>query len=254
MRALALAPSPQPWLKSLIREIGGRARHPLNRIVAQFSRLPNDPVLSPSIFSWSARLTSRWRRIRFEVARAMPVQLPSVADLAPDHLGINPDRLWKCVFLLGYGHRMPEMCARFPETWAAIRDIPGLFSAMISVHEPGAHLERHRGVTKGMLTVHLPLVVPRDADRCRIEIDGEVHVWREGRLLVFDDTYEHETWNDTDEARVILLLHILRPLRAPGSWLQALLFMMLRRSSFVRDAARNVRAWCATTGADALRS
>ena len=35
--------------------------------------------------------------------------------------------------------------------------------------------------------------------------------------MIFDDTYEHEAWNDTDRTRVVLFVDFVRPLRAPGT-------------------------------------
>lgn len=31
-------------------------------------------------------------------------------------------------------------------------------------------------------------------------------LWREGELMMYDDTYQHEAWNRSQELRVILLL------------------------------------------------
>ncbi len=235
----------------IFQKLGRHLRHPINRFVARYSLVPNDPRLAVEHFDWAPGLEARWRDILAEVERTLPKSLPAIADLAPDHHGINPDHRWKSVFLLGYGHRMSPLVARFPVTWAAIRDIPGLFSAIISVHEPGTHLKRHRGVTKGMITVHLPLRVPRHAtERCRIDVDGAIHVWRDGELFIFDDTYEHEAWNDSDELRIILLLHVLRPLHGLGGTVQRLFFRALQRSQFVREARRNVLAWSATVASN----
>lgn len=67
--------------------------------------------------------------------------------------------------------------------------------------------------------------------------------WAEGETLVFDDTYEHEVWNDSNETRVVLLLQFNRPLRNPGKWIAATFLHMVRRSPFVQDARRNIAAW-----------
>jgi len=72
--------------------------------------------------------------------------------------------------------------------------------------------------------------------------DHEV-TWEEGRIVIFDDMYPHEVWNDTDEDRVILLLHLKRPLRFPASALRDLLFAVLRSSPFIRAGLRNLKRW-----------
>jgi ornithine lipid ester-linked acyl 2-hydroxylase len=68
-------------------------------------------------------------------------------------------------------------------------------------------------------------------------------VWEEGRLVIFDDMFPHEVWNDTDEDRIVLLLHVKRPLRFPGSLFRDLLFGILRASPFVQDGVRNLQNW-----------
>jgi ornithine lipid ester-linked acyl 2-hydroxylase len=115
-------------------------------------------------------------------------------------------------------------------------------SVMFSVHEPGMHLPCHRGPTKGHLTFHLGLEVPRDRDRCRIVVEDQTYHWQPGRFLVFDDTCRHEVWNDSEEDRVILLLHARRPLRAPGRWVQEAIYQLVRVSPFVQDVRRSLEA------------
>ncbi len=68
-------------------------------------------------------------------------------------------------------------------------------------------------------------------------------VWEEGRIVIFDDMYPHEVWNHTDEDRIILMLHVKRPLRFPGSILRDLLFAAVRASPFVKDGIRNLERW-----------
>jgi beta-hydroxylase len=71
--------------------------------------------------------------------------------------------------------------------------------------------------------------------------------WEEGRLLVFDDMYPHEVWNDSNEVRIVLLLQVRRPERFPGSLLRDGFFAILRRSSLVADAWRNLNDWDVAT-------
>jgi aspartate beta-hydroxylase len=80
---------------------------------------------------------------------------------------------------------------------------------LFSVFTAGTHLLPHRGVTNARLVAHLPLIVPRD---CALRVAGEDHVWREGEVVVFDDTYEHEAWNRSDAIRVVLIFDIWNPL------------------------------------------
>ena len=92
---------------------------------------------------------------------------------------------------------------------------PGLNSAFFSILAPGTHIPEHRGVTKGLITCHLGLIVPRDGD-VRMRVGDRIVRWAEGETLVFDDTYDHEVWNETSGTRVVLLIQFERPLRQPG--------------------------------------
>ena len=40
---------------------------------------------------------------------------------------------------------------------------------------------------------------------------SEIRAWREGEALIFDDSMEHEAWNESGELRVVLLFDIWRP-------------------------------------------
>ena len=73
---------------------------------------------------------------------------------------------------------------------------------------PGTHLLPHRGVTNTRVVAHLPLIVPPD---CALRVGGEEHAWQEGRVVVFDDTYEHEAWNRSDQVRVVLIFDLWNP-------------------------------------------
>ena len=45
----------------------------------------------------------------------------------------------------------------------------------------------------------------------RIRVGSEVREWEEGRVLILDDSFEHEAWNPADEARIVLLVDVWHP-------------------------------------------
>ena len=79
---------------------------------------------------------------------------------------------------------------------------------LFSVLRPGTHILPHRGVTNTRLVTHLPLIVPPD---CALRVGGETHVWQPDQCVTFDDTFEHEAWNRSDETRVVLILDSWNP-------------------------------------------
>ncbi len=105
-------------------------------------------------------------------------------------------------------------CNSCPHTIVALEALPlarvpaHAPEVLFSVFTPGTQLLAHRGVTNTRLVAHLPLIVP---ENCALSVGGEVHEWQEGRVVVFDDTYEHEAWNRSDLTRVILIFDLWHP-------------------------------------------
>jgi beta-hydroxylase len=124
-----------------------------------------------------------------------------------------------------------------------VERIPGMTTAFFSILAPGKHLPDHRGTFKGIVRYHLGLIVPEPREQCRIRIGDIFCHWREGRSLIFDDTYRHEVWNETDGTRVVLFVDFRRPLRFPASVANWLIIEAIKRSPFVTDAVANYRAW-----------
>ena len=143
--------------------------------------------------------------------------LPNFQDISVDQYQLTDDDRWKTFFFYGYGFRSDANCARCPETTRLIEAIPGMETAMFSILAPGKHIPPHDGPYKGVLRYHLGLIGARGPGGAAAA-SGWVprrRGWREGESLVFDDTYEHEVWNETDETRVVLFLDVVRPLRQP---------------------------------------
>ncbi len=107
--------------------------------------------------------------------------LPNFQDISKDQIEITDDDNWKTFFLYGYGFKAKlgaEMC---PQTAALMRRIPGMTTAMFSILSPRKHILDHRGPYKGVLRYHLGLIVPRDAEACRIRVGEDFRHWVAGR-------------------------------------------------------------------------
>lgn len=229
--------------RPFIIRYGKHLRGFFDRMIASSSLVPNDPVLDVRDFPWTQILRDNWRTIRDEaIASALGNNSPSLSSISPDHRAIAPVNMWRSFFLWGYGYCVEDNLERCPATAATVAQIPDLNSAFFSILAPGTHIPSHRGVTKGLITCHLGLIVPKDGD-VRMRVDDRIVRWAEGETLVFDDTYDHEVWNDTDNTRVVLLIQIKRPLRHPGKWVADTFLNVIRRSAFVQEARENVMAW-----------
>ena len=73
---------------------------------------------------------------------------------------------------------------------------------------PGARIPPHSGLVNTRLICHLPLIVPPG---CGFRVGNDTRTPVEGKAWAFDDTIEHEAWNNSDRARVILLFEVWRP-------------------------------------------
>ena len=127
---------------------------------------------------------------------------------------LNQSPRWSAFFLFRDGEAVSGNADRCPATMAALARAPQPSvirrspAAMFSVLQPKTRIPPHTGVSNTRLVVHLPLILPPD---CRFRVGNETRVWRDGEAWVFDDTIEHEAWNDSDRPRTILIFDIWSP-------------------------------------------
>jgi aspartyl/asparaginyl beta-hydroxylase (cupin superfamily) len=143
--------------------------------------------------------------------------------------------------LFAYGHKYEKSCCRCPNTTKAVENIPGMKTAMFSIIGPRKHIPPHQGAFKGLVRCHLGLIVPNPTAKCKISVGKEIGYWEEGASLIFDNTFPHEVWNDTDEYRVVLLLDIVRPLPFPISVINGSVIKSFR--TIVKDGNVNYENW-----------
>jgi aspartyl/asparaginyl beta-hydroxylase (cupin superfamily) len=124
----------------------------------------------------------------------------------------NPD--WSAFYLWKDGAVVPSNAARCPRTLAALEGAPLCRlsqrspSVLFSLLKPHTRIPPHNGLINTRLICHLPLIVPPG---CGLRVGNETREWVEGKAWVFDDSIDHEAWNDSDHTRVILLFEVWRP-------------------------------------------
>jgi beta-hydroxylase len=155
------------------------------------------------VFPWTKAIERDWRAIRTELDRVLARKddLPGFHEPSTGVAVISQDRGWKTFFLCGYGFRSANNIKLCPETWPVCQNIPGLITVMFSILESGKHLPPHRGPYNGVLRLHLGLIVPEPREQLGICVEKDVYRWREGEAVIFDDAYEHESWNRTPHPR-----------------------------------------------------
>lgn len=120
---------------------------------------------------------------------------------------------WGDVTLLFNGMKHKTNCARCPRTAALLErleDVAGMTkgSAYFSLLQPGSHLTAHCGPSNLRLRCHLGIRVPEGA---RIRVGDETRAWKEGECLLFDDSFDHEVWQDGAEPRLVLIVDVWHP-------------------------------------------
>ncbi len=217
----------------------------VERLNVKYSKVGNPPVYDNATFPWAAEIEREWKLIRAELDQVLTRRedLPTFQSISTDVQSISKDAGWKTFFLVGFGVKSERNIAQCPETWRIVQKIPGLKTAMFSIFEPGKHLPPHRGPYNGVLRLHLGLIVPEASDRLAIRVCDQVCHWQEGKVLVFDDAYEHEAWNHTDQVRVVLFVDFVKPLRFPANVLNWLLMNLAIFTPFIREGMDNHKEW-----------
>lgn len=177
-------------------------------------------------FPWLPEFEAATGAVQRELGRVL---VEDEKEFAPyiqydDHLPLeqwrelNKNPRWSAFHFYDKGRPVEERCRRAPETFAAVRRLPQAEvalrspTAMFSVLQPKTRIPPHHGVANFRLVVHLPLVLPPN---CGFRVGGETREWRIGEAWVFDDTIEHEAWNESDEIRIILICDVWNPRLSP---------------------------------------
>jgi len=230
--------------ESLAVKFGKKLRKPINRFFARQSLIETGPFIDPAHVPGISILQENWETIRDEALAVLEDResIPPLGRISPDHRRIAQSSAWKSFFFNGYGYKSPANRARCPTTAALIDKVPDANVAFYSIFEPGTHVKAHHGVTKAMLNIHLGLIVPDSSARCELRVGDHFRGWTPGEFLIFDETYNHEAWNDGDIPRVVLFLQVMRPMRWPGRLLARIWLWCVGRTSYVQDARKAIGA------------
>ncbi len=230
------------WQRNPLMRAGHRVIKKLERSIVKADPHANQPFHDTDEYPWIGRIESNWRIILDELQLIMTYQdrLPNFQDISQDQVSITQDQRWKTFFLYGYGYKAEDNCRSCPQTTKLVEAVPNLLTAFFSILAPGKHIPPHRGPYKGILRYHLGLIVPEPVEQCRIRVGDEVRSWERGKSLLFDDTFEHEVWNDTPGTRVVLFVDVIRELPFPASLVNKLVINLIRWSPFVQNARKNV--------------
>jgi aspartyl/asparaginyl beta-hydroxylase (cupin superfamily) len=192
-------------------------------IDGHFPYLPAVEFFARDHFPWFAALEAKTAEIRKELVALLDERdrgfRPYIAFDPTQPVNqwaeLNHSPRWSAWFLWEDGERHEAHCARCPATAALLDtlpllDLPGKGpTAMFSILEPHTRIPPHTGSNNVRGTVHLPLIVP---EGCGFRVGAETRTLEAGKAWAFDDTIEHEAWNDSDAPRAIFILDVWNPL------------------------------------------
>lgn len=172
-------------------------------------------------YEWITKLedaTSEIRKELLSILQDPKLITPYVniqADADPAQWSeLNGSKRWGAYHLYLKGRRLDEKCRQCPVTSSIVDNMPLAMlpghapDVLFSILEPHTHIPPHFGLGNYKLNVHLPLIVPDD---CAIRVGTETRQWHPGRAIIFDDSYEHEAWNNSSQMRAVLIIMIWNP-------------------------------------------
>lgn len=187
-----------------------------------FPGLPQIQFYDTAGFGWVPRIEAAAGAIRAEIVALTAAGTEGFRpyiEAEPNRPRMDENQLlgnrdWSALFLCANGEPVADVIGRCPQTWAAVHQAPlpriegSAPTVMFSLLKPRARIAPHTGVQNTRLVCHLPLIVPPG---CGFRVGNEIRQWEEGKLLIFDDTIEHEAWNDSNQDRMVLIFDIWRP-------------------------------------------
>jgi hypothetical protein len=190
-----------------------------------FPGLPQRDFYERGEFDWVEEMESRTPALRDELDDVLATghrfrpYVETRDDRPPPNNHLRDDESWGAHYFIRNGEIEQEASARCPQTMAALAlaDMPRIPNrspmALWSALRPGTHIKPHHGLLNTRLICHLPLLTP---EGCALRCGATMRTWEKGRMLIFDDSVEHEAWNRGESLRVILLFEIWRPEIGPA--------------------------------------
>jgi aspartyl/asparaginyl beta-hydroxylase (cupin superfamily) len=199
------------------------ATRPANRIQSPYTH----PLQYPPYFIPGVPARTFYEAEEFEWAKPLEEAFPIIREELMDVLSHDGQgfkaymtehqtriRGWNTFNLFFFGKKNEENCARCPRTAAILESLPRFERdhIMFSALNPHSRITPHTGPLNGIIRAHLGMVVPQGA---YIRVGRDERTWQEGKLLVFDDSFEHEVWNHSDQVRIVLFINFWHPCFAP---------------------------------------
>lgn len=161
-------------------------------------------------FDWVKSLESNYLIIRDELMNYITQEKDQIKPYFNKNL-VTKKSIWRTSAFLFWKWNFRKNQKICPETMKIIGQVPNLISASVSILEPGSEIKPHRGDTNGIIRGHLPLFVPKETESIGFQVNDEVKVWQEGKLLLFNDAAYHSAWNRANADRIVMIIDVVRP-------------------------------------------
>lgn len=201
--------------------LGRKQRFDSQSLTYHYPGLASIEFFERADFSWLNAFEAATNDIRDEFLRVLDSEENFTPYITyPAHLPtnqfaeLNNSPRWSAFHLYKNGNLIEENAAKCPVTMRLLKNVPQPLlpgrtpAAMFSVLKAQTHIPPHTGVSNVRLVVHIPLIVP---DKCGFRVGNQTREWELGKAMIFDDTIEHEAWNNSDKLRVVLIFDIWHP-------------------------------------------
>lgn len=212
---------------------------PLNSVLYLFSqKRALKPVMSEKDFPELGIIKENWETIRDEAVALKEQKLfdQTTSEDSDSYYDLGFRTFykygWSKFYITWYGKTHNSAKRLMPKTVEIMEKIPSVNGSMLTILPVGSQLTRHLDPMACSLRYHLGLSTPND-DNCFISVDGNKCSWRDGEVIMFDETYIHYAQNNTDKDRLILMCDIDRPMR---SWIGSIFnwfYKLIARQSVV---------------------
>jgi len=191
-----------------IHKIPSPYTHPMQYPTFMLPGVPARTFYDSSEFEFTRILEEQYPVIKAELTDLLSQKGAGFSG----YMGEASTRLagWNTFNFWFFGKKFEENCARCPKTTEILESLPRFEKdhIMFSALNPHARIPPHTGPMNGILRAHLGMVVPNG---CYIRVGPDERTWEEGKVMVFDDSFEHEVWNHSDQVRIVLFMNFWHP-------------------------------------------
>uniref|UniRef100_A0A7S4MDK2 Aspartyl/asparaginy/proline hydroxylase domain-containing protein n=1 Tax=Odontella aurita TaxID=265563 RepID=A0A7S4MDK2_9STRA len=198
---------------------------------------PREPFLDPSRLELCTLLTENIDVIEAEYeALVEDMTKPGGKDRFQSVTSMNYESGWKTLVLFYNGHRIPDFPYHLcPVTTRILESVPlGGRIAGFNRQSPRSGIPLHSDGNNMWLTCQMGLKVP-EGNGAWIRVGPETRRWSRGECLLYDTTYEHETFNESEEEeRVVLHVDFFNTLAMTPLEIDAMRYIYGMREEFMK--------------------